>query len=107
MPRHADAIAAERYRLDEHRKTSLYKHKPQAAPQKSRRSRLTTGTVANYIASNYVVANNPAGRTRMVKAGGNWVDGDRFFDRETELEALRERIGDGTHTLLTAQRPDR
>ena len=40
----------------------------------------------------------------MVKAGGNWVDGDRFFDRETELEALRERIGDGTHTLLTAQR---
>ena len=40
----------------------------------------------------------------MVKAGGNWVDGGRFFDRETELEALRERIGDGTHTLLTAQR---
>ena len=40
----------------------------------------------------------------MLKAGGNWVDGDRFFDRETDLEALRERIVDGTHTLLTAQR---
>lgn len=40
----------------------------------------------------------------MVKAGGNWVDGDRFFNRETELAALSERIGDGTHTLLTAQR---
>ena len=38
------------------------------------------------------------------KAGSNWVDGDRFFDRETEIEALRERVLDGTHTLLTAQR---
>ena len=38
------------------------------------------------------------------KAGGNWVEGDRFFDRETELEALTERVHDGTHTLLTAQR---
>ena len=38
------------------------------------------------------------------KAGGNWVEGDRFFDREAELEALLERVRDGTHTLLTAQR---
>ena len=38
------------------------------------------------------------------KAGGNWVDGDRFFDREAELEALVERVQNGTHTLLTAQR---
>ena len=38
------------------------------------------------------------------KAGGNWVDGDRFFNREAELEALTERVRDGTHTLLTAQR---
>ena len=38
------------------------------------------------------------------KAGANWVDGDRFFDREVELEALAERVRDGTHTLLTAQR---
>ena len=39
------------------------------------------------------------------KAGGNWVEGeDHFFDRETELEALTERVHDGTHTLLTAQR---
>ena len=38
------------------------------------------------------------------KAGENWVEGDRFFDRETELEALTERGHDGTHTLLTAQR---
>ena len=38
------------------------------------------------------------------KAGANWVDGDRFFDREVELEALAERVRHGTHTLLTAQR---
>ncbi len=38
------------------------------------------------------------------KAGGNWVEGDRFFDREAELEALAERVRDGAHTLLTAQR---
>ena len=38
------------------------------------------------------------------KAGGNWVVGDRFFDREVELEALEERVLDGTHTLLNAQR---
>lgn len=38
------------------------------------------------------------------KAGGNWVDGDQFFDRDAELEALTERVEDGTHTLLTAQR---
>ena len=38
------------------------------------------------------------------KGGSNWVEGDRFFDREIELEALDERVRDGTHTLLTAQR---
>ena len=40
----------------------------------------------------------------MRKAGGNWVDGDRFFDREAEVEALIERVHDERHTLLTAQR---
>ena len=43
-------------------------------------------------------------KTQLKKAGTNWVDGDRFFDREAELEALRERVRDSTHTLLTAQR---
>ena len=40
----------------------------------------------------------------MKKGGGNWVDGDKFFNREQELRALEERVRDGTHTLLTAQR---
>lgn len=38
------------------------------------------------------------------KAGSNWVEGTRFFDREVELCILRERVIDGNHTLLTAQR---
>ena len=38
------------------------------------------------------------------KGGGNWVEGDRFYNREIELKALEERVQDGTHTLLTAQR---
>ena len=38
------------------------------------------------------------------KGGSNWVDGENFFDRKTELEALEERVRGGTHTLLTAQR---
>ena len=38
------------------------------------------------------------------KTVGNWVDGDRFFDRETDIAALREHVSQGTHTLLVAQR---
>ena len=40
----------------------------------------------------------------LKKGGSNWVEGEKFFDREIELEALEERVRDGTHTLLTAQR---
>ena len=40
----------------------------------------------------------------MRKAGGNWVVGDNFFNRGAEIESLTERVRDGTHTLLTAQR---
>ena len=39
-----------------------------------------------------------------LRMSSNWVDGDRFFDREVELQLLRERVENGTHTLLTAQR---
>ena len=39
-----------------------------------------------------------------LQMSSNWVDGDRFFDREAELRLLRERVENGTHTLLTAQR---
>ena len=39
-----------------------------------------------------------------LRMSSNWVDGDRFFEREAELSLLRERMNNGTHTLLTAQR---
>ena len=39
-----------------------------------------------------------------LRMSSNWVDGERFFDRESELRLLRERVANGTHTLLTAQR---
>ena len=38
------------------------------------------------------------------QAGSNWVTGDRFFERETEMQALERRVRAGVHTLLTAQR---
>ena len=25
---------------------------------------------------------------KLVKAGANWVDGERFFDRETEIQGV-------------------
>ena len=40
----------------------------------------------------------------LAKAGGMWVSGDRFFDRELELGFLADRVRNGTHTLLTGQR---
>ena len=40
----------------------------------------------------------------LKKAGGNWVEGDRFFDRDIEIELLIDRVQEGTHTLMTAQR---
>ena len=40
----------------------------------------------------------------LKKAGSNWVDGDRFFDRDAELDVLEARVLNGSHTLLSAQR---
>ena len=38
------------------------------------------------------------------KAGSSWAEGERFFDREVELDELANRVQEGIHTLLTAQR---
>ena len=40
----------------------------------------------------------------LQKGGSNWVEGDRFFDRKVELEILMDRMREGHHTLVTAQR---
>ena len=46
----------------------------------------------------------PSDELALVPGGSNWVYGDRFFNRDAEIEALRERVENGTHTLLTGQR---
>ena len=43
-------------------------------------------------------------RKKLEMAGASWVDGERFFGRQIDLEVLRERVGRGSHTLLTAAR---
>ena len=40
----------------------------------------------------------------LEKTLGSPVEGRKFFDREHEVEALTERIREGNHTLLVAQR---
>lgn len=43
-------------------------------------------------------------KRKLVKAGASWVEGDKFFGRDVDLELLSERVREGTHTLLTAPR---
>ena len=40
----------------------------------------------------------------MRSSTGRWVSGDDFFDRESELRVLAERVRGGNHLLLTGQR---
>lgn len=40
----------------------------------------------------------------LEKTLGSPVEGKKFFDREHEVEALTERVREGNHTLLVAQR---
>ena len=40
----------------------------------------------------------------LSKADGNWVDGERFFNRDAELSILEDRVRNGGHTLLAAPR---
>ena len=60
--------------------------------------------VNNYVANGRVDSYDLHMAMELRKAGSIWVDGDRFFDREVELASLSERVSDGVHTLLTAQR---
>jgi hypothetical protein len=41
---------------------------------------------------------------KLKRAHGNWVDGDRFWDREAELDLLIESLDEGAHLLIVAQR---
>lgn len=41
---------------------------------------------------------------QLEQAHGNWVTGNRFWDREMEIELFHRLIKDGAHLLLVAQR---
>ena len=40
----------------------------------------------------------------MKRANGNWVSGDRFWNRTEELKLLKLKVKEGAHQLVTAQR---
>ena len=41
---------------------------------------------------------------KLKQAYGNWVDGERFWDRENDIRLLINRIEEGAHIMLVAQR---
>lgn len=41
---------------------------------------------------------------KLKQAHGNWVEGDRFWDRETDIKLLISKLDEGAHILLVAQR---
>lgn len=41
---------------------------------------------------------------KLKRTLGNWVEGDRFWDREAELELLLEHLEEDAHLLIVAQR---
>jgi hypothetical protein len=41
---------------------------------------------------------------KLKQAHGNWVAGDRFWDREKDIELLTRNLNEGAHILLVAQR---
>lgn len=41
---------------------------------------------------------------KLKRAVGHWVEGDRFWDRDSELELLLEHLSEGAHLLIVARR---
>ena len=41
---------------------------------------------------------------QLQRSTGNWVDGERFWDREPEMELFAERMEQGAHLLIAAPR---
>ena len=41
---------------------------------------------------------------KLVQAHGNWVEGDRFWDRKSDIELMIKKLDDGANVLLVAQR---
>jgi hypothetical protein len=43
-------------------------------------------------------------RAKLTREVGNWVSGDKFWDRESELQSFIEQLDEAAHMLLTAPR---
>lgn len=43
-------------------------------------------------------------RAKLTREVGNWVSGEKFWDRESELQSFVEQLDEGAHILLTAPR---
>lgn len=43
-------------------------------------------------------------KRKLIQANGNVVEGDRFWDREMDIELLTSKLAEGAHVLLVAQR---
>jgi len=41
---------------------------------------------------------------KLKQAYGNWVEGERFWDREKDTELMIKKLDEGAHLLLVAQR---
>jgi hypothetical protein len=41
---------------------------------------------------------------KLKQAHGNWVEGDRFWNREKDIELMTKKLDEGAHILLVAQR---
>ncbi|MDX9981627.1 MAG: ATP-binding protein, partial [Lentisphaeria bacterium] len=41
---------------------------------------------------------------KLKQAHGNWVTGERFWDRKEDIALFTERVREGAHLLLVAQR---
>lgn len=41
---------------------------------------------------------------KLIQAYGNWVEGERFWNREKDIELMIKKLDEGAHLLLVAQR---
>jgi uncharacterized protein len=70
-----------------------------------------TSWISSVIVDNEIVGNNivlaymeDMMKKKLKQAYGNWVEGSRFWDRESDTELLVEKLDEGAHILLVAQR---
>ena len=61
-------------------------------------------SIDNSFVANYNVGMGSSEVAVLKLGGGNWVSGDKFWDREADLKLFAERLDDGAHLLVVAPR---